>query len=242
MKTRASSWGVHSQPEPRYTPARMLAAHPTRDRQRGNSLLLALIVLSALATIGGLTVVSMQSSLKTATSDRAQSIALYAAESGAAAMMRVLRMDTSFDHDHGWSRFVKRRNEDITPVNTADLPSNGALPGDPNNPFSADQNAWYTVSIYNNRDDKNYDSGDATDQDFDGRVIIRSTGTGPQGSVAIVEWEVQRAPSPHPDPPDVDKQAPPPADPKDPPTLLKAWHAMGPGDQVIVLGWHIVSM
>ena len=217
----------------------MFAAHPTRDRQRGNSLLLALVVLSALATIGGLTVVSMQSSLKTSTSDRAQSIALYAAESGAAAMMQVLRKTTSFDPSHGWSRFVKRRNEDVVPVRTADLPSNGALPNDPgkNNPFSADQNAWYTVSIYNNRDDPNYDSTNATDQDADGRVIIRSTGTGPQGSVAIVEWEVQRtnwtssANPPEPKPPD-----PPP----DPP--WKRWQDVVPSDPLIILGWHIVSL
>src|SRR5437762_1816408 len=69
----------------------MVMERKPRDRQRGNSLVLALIVMSALATLGSLTVVSVQSSLKTSTNDRSQTIALYAAESGAAYAMDFLR-------------------------------------------------------------------------------------------------------------------------------------------------------
>src|SRR6476619_4321283 len=61
-----------------YTTARMTSPRPPRDRQRGNTLLLALIVMSALATLGSLTVVSMQSRIQLSTNDRAQAIAKYA--------------------------------------------------------------------------------------------------------------------------------------------------------------------
>src|SRR4051794_23741878 len=68
-----------------------------RDPERGNSLLLALIVMSALATLGSLTVVSMQSGIQMSTNDRAQTIAMYAAESGAAVAMDFLRKSFSAD-------------------------------------------------------------------------------------------------------------------------------------------------
>lgn len=251
----------------------MFAAHPTRDRQCGNSLLLALVVMSALATLGGLTVVSVQSSLKTSTSERAQSIALYAAESGAAAMMEVLRQ--KFDPVTAWGHFVRQDNADVVAVSTADLPSNGALPGNANNPFSPDQNAWYSVSIYNNREDPhlgkpsgpggpgpggpgpgganppgpgpNPGGPDLGDHDGDGRVIIRSTGTGPQGSVAIVEWDVQRAP--YEDGSQPDRFHPDPADPNKPegPDVATQhnsaqWSSVDPKAPLIILSWHIVSM
>ena len=53
----------------------MTAPRQARDPQRGNSLLLALIVMSSLATLGSLTVVSVQSSLKASTNDRSQTVA-----------------------------------------------------------------------------------------------------------------------------------------------------------------------
>ena len=57
----------------------MIGPRPSRDRQQGNSLLLALIVMSSLAALGSLTVVSVQSSLKSSTNGRSQTIAMYAA-------------------------------------------------------------------------------------------------------------------------------------------------------------------
>lgn len=161
-----------------------------RDSQRGNSLLLALIVMSALAALGSLTVVSTQSSLKTTTNDRAQAIALYAAESGAAVAMDFLHRH--FEHDPvaptkpGWSAYIVANNTNVASVPTTLIASNGQPPGA--NPLSLDQQAWYDIQLYNNRNDPGYATGD----DRDGRLIIRSTGHGPQGSVAILEWEVQR--------------------------------------------------
>jgi Tfp pilus assembly protein PilX len=186
-------WGGHPQAKPRTLRIRMYPPRPTRDLQRGNSLLLALIVMSALATLGSLTVVSMQSSLKTSTNDRAQTIALYAAESGAAVAMAFLR-STFAAPAIGWttwSAYVSSTNSNVTPLDPLNLSSNGALPGTSANLFSIDQNAWYDIRLLNNRDDPSYATGDGTN-DTDGIVIIRSTGHGPQGALAIVEWEIQR--------------------------------------------------
>jgi hypothetical protein len=155
-----------------------------RDSQRGNSLLLALIVMSSLATLGSLTVVSVQSSLKASTNDRSQTVALYAAESGGAFAMDLLRR--TFDPASHWGVYVTLPSNPVVPLTGPALPSSGALPGSPNNPFSVDQNAWFSVEILNNRNDPGYFLG----RDDDEQVIVRSTGHGPQGSVAILEWEI----------------------------------------------------
>ena len=44
----------------------------------------------------------------------------------------------------------------------------------------------YSVQILNNRSDSGY----ATGSDNDKRVVIRSTGYGPNGAVAVIEWEI----------------------------------------------------
>jgi hypothetical protein len=170
----------------------MVTARPPRDCQRGNSMVLALIVMSALATLGSLTVVSVQSSLKASTSDRTQAVAIYAAESGAACAMDFLRQNRKVDSPHYWPQYLDGPEgaPPAVPVPVAPdaaFPSNHALPGERVNPFSSDQNAWFEIHFVNNRDDP---SNSAT-VDADQQVIIRSTGHGPQGSVAIVEWEVK---------------------------------------------------
>lgn len=161
----------------------MTTTRVPRDRQRGNSLLLALIVMSALATLGSLTVVSVQSSLKTSTNERSQAVAMYAAESGAAVAIDFLRTQLAND----WSAYLTVGNAQPRPL--LPFPSNNALPGTQNNPFSADQNAWYAVEVLNNKNDPGFLP--ASNSDTDKQLIIRSTGNGPQGSVAIVEWEVR---------------------------------------------------
>lgn len=192
----------------------MTSPRPRRDPQRGNSLLLALIVMSSLATLGSLTVVSVQSSLKASTNDRSGSIATYAAESGGAIAIEFLR--TSYVEGGGfWSAYTHPKN--VT-IEVPAFPSNGALPGAPGNPFSADQNAWFNVELLNNRTDPDFNGG--TDQD--GQLIIRSTGHGPQGSVAIIEWEIRRFADP--------AIIAPPAAPGDPNSKIP----------LILLGWHIV--
>ena len=165
-----------------YTTARMTSWR--RDHQRGNSLLLALIVMSSLATLGSLTVVSVQSSLKASTNDRAGSIAMYAAESGIALAIEYLR--TNWTGPGTWSPFVA-----APPTLVAlPFPSNNAPPGAADNPFTADQNAWFGVEAYNNR----LDPSIAVPADSDDQIVLRSTGHGPQGSVAIVEIEIRRYP------------------------------------------------
>ena len=145
-------------------------------------MVLALIVMSSLAALGSLTALSVQGSLKTSSNDRFQAVAMYAAESGGALTMSWLR--ANLDLVNGWGAQVRPNNNN--PISPG-FPANGALPGDPNNPFSADQHCWFEVIILNNRSDTGYGTG----QDNDWRVVIRATGHGPQGSTSIIEWEVQ---------------------------------------------------
>lgn len=169
--------------------------------------------MSSLATLGSLTVVSIQSSLKASTNDRSGSIALYAAESGGALAVEFLR-STYVEGGAFWSAYTHPKNLTIT---VPGFPGNGAQPS-AGSPFSADQNAWFQVELLNNRNDPGFNAG--TDQD--GQLIIRSTGHGPQGSVAIIEWEVRRFQNP--------AVVFPPPQPGNPNTTVP----------VIVLGWHIV--
>ena len=199
---------------------------PARDPQRGNSLLLALIVMSSLATLGSLTVVSVQSSLKASTNDRSQAIATYAAESGGAATMDFLR--NNFDPTTAWSAFVAAAG---APRTLTALPSHNKPPGDPANPLSPDLNAFYTVEILNNPTDPNF----AAASDGDAIVIIRATGHGPQGSIAIVEWEVQRVA------PAVVLPTPAPTDPVPPPPPASSWNPPPPATKALhIRSWRLV--
>jgi hypothetical protein len=232
----------------------MLARAP-RDRQRGNSLLLAMIVMSALATLGSLTVVSVQGSLKASTNDRSQAIAMYAAESGAAVAMEFLRR--KYDPGTFWSALVYIENKDnnsiiLPPISSAidGIPSNGAQPGEPENLFSADLNAWYSVTLLNNVDDPAFRAADPATvtlacpagtcpcpgRDCDAQVIIQSTGHGPQGSLAVIEVEVRRfAANPWIlDPPPAPPRPSPFAAPVGPPPIAV------PADRgLIVVGWRV---
>jgi hypothetical protein len=154
-----------------------------------------MIVLSALATLGSLTIVSVQGSFKASTHDRSQTIAMLAAESGAAVAMEYLR--TRHDAATHWSSFVNPDNNPPFVLSNlaGQMPSNGALPLSPNNLFAPDQNASYSVVILNNRADPGLGSVIAPpDKDTDGQIIIQATGRGPQGSLAIVEMEVRFQP------------------------------------------------
>lgn len=173
----------------------MRPPRPRRDPQRGNSLLLALIVMSALATLGSLTVVSMQSSIQMSTTNRAQEIALYAAESGAAVAMDFLRKSFNAGANNistSWGTYCAPNNAPPLVLMSSVIPSSDAPPSDRvNNLFSVDQQAWFHIDVLNNREDPGFATNTGT-CDTDGILILRSTGHGPQGSVAIVEWRVQR--------------------------------------------------
>ncbi|MDB4959437.1 MAG: hypothetical protein JWO36_7006 [Myxococcales bacterium] len=154
-----------------------------RDPQRGNSLILALVVLTALGTLSMLTTFSVRGGIQTTANDRFHAIALYSAESGAAVAMDFLR--TNIDATLGWKAYVSANN--ASPPSPSAIPGNSVASGTSGNPFSNDMLASYKIEIYNNRDDSGY----ATGLDNDKRVIVRSTGYGPDGAVAIIEWEIK---------------------------------------------------
>jgi len=119
-----------------------------RDRERGNSMVLALIVLAALGTLSALTVVSVEGGIATAGNDRFHTIAVYAAESGAAVAMDFLRKNINLAT--GWTSYVSAKN--ASPPQPG-LPGNNQQLGAAGNLFSADVPGWYSVQILNNRSD-----------------------------------------------------------------------------------------
>ena len=161
-----------------------LSTRPARVREQGNSMLLALIVLGALGTLSALTVVSVQGGLATAGNDRYHTIAVYAAESGGAAAMDFLRQN--INQSTGWTAYVSPKN---TSPQQPTFPGNNQAVGAAGNVFTSDTQAAYSVQILNNRNDPGYVAG----TDSDKRVVIRSTGYGPNGAVAVIEWDVSGA-------------------------------------------------
>ncbi len=145
-------------------------------------MVLAMIVLVALATLSGLTVVSVQGGIATTSNERFHTLAVYAAESGGAAAMDYLRANVG-NGGAGWSTYVAA-NGAATPLAAI---GNNVAPGVTGNPLDLDVRSSYTVEVYNNRSDPGYAAGN----DLDNRVVVRSTGHGPNGAVAIIEWDLQ---------------------------------------------------
>ncbi len=147
-------------------------------------MVLAMIVLTALAVLSALTVVSVQGGIATSSNDRFHAIAVYSAESGGAAAMDFLRKNVNLST--GWTAYVSANNANPPQPN---LPGNNAVWGTAGNLFSSDMQGWYSVQILNNRSDSGFVAG----TDADSRVVIRSTGYGPNGAVAVIEWEISAA-------------------------------------------------
>ncbi len=160
----------------------VVTSRKRRNGQRGNSLVLALVVMSALGVLSMLTVASVRTGIRTSGNDRFHAIALYAAESGGAAAIDHLR--GIVDPTTGFTALLQA-NE----LNPVEIVGNNRLPGDPSNPFTEQLGAYYRVEISNNRGD----SGFATGTDTDKRVVIRATGYGPDGATAVIEWDIQAA-------------------------------------------------
>lgn len=146
-------------------------------------MLVSMIALTGLATLGSITVASVQGGVSTASADRFHAIAQYAAESGASAAMSYLRANVT--SSNRFSAMVTPSNQ--APKSPQEISGNNVKPGDFGNVFSADLKAWYRVEIWNNRTDPGYLAG----SDEDAKVLIRATGYGPSGAAAVVEWEVQ---------------------------------------------------
>jgi hypothetical protein len=156
-----------------------------RDRQRGSIVVVAMLALLALVSMGALTALSVQGGLSANSADRFKSIALYAAESGAAAATDYLRKNVNATT--GFAEFVEPNNTD--PQAPTEVYGNGVLPGEEGNLFAETTNAWYEVVILNNPTDSGFAAGD----DDDKRVIIQSTGHGPNGTIARIEVEIAAA-------------------------------------------------
>ena len=140
-------------------------------------MIVMLIVLVALGTIAGLTVISVQGGAAQMSAQRFSAIALYAAESGAAAAMSWVR------DRHEGEKHLSLALSAPTPA----IPGNGARPGEPGNLLSDDQQAWYEVTLLNNPGDPG-----GVGIDTDDIVVIQATGHGPGGALRRVEWAVRR--------------------------------------------------
>jgi hypothetical protein len=137
-----------------------------------------LIVMVALGTIAGLTVISVQGGATQVSVQRFSAMAMYAAESGAATTMDWLRTQHAANHFTDALR------------NAAAIPGNGVQPGVRGNLLSDDQQGWYEVTLRNNLNDPQYPTNPDVDGDDD--VIIQVTGHGPNGAMRRLEWEVRR--------------------------------------------------
>jgi hypothetical protein len=145
---------------------------------------LALVVLAGLAIVGTQTAFSVRGGLATTADERFHTMAMYAAESGAAMAIDYLR--GQLDPVNGWSALVSPAN---VMIQHPAFPANGALPGAAANPFSADQASWFDVEVLNNREDAGFTTG----HDDDARITILSTGHA-AGSVAKIEWTIAGTP------------------------------------------------
>lgn len=157
--------------------------------ERGSTIVVALIVLSALLMAGTITIVKVQRGTRASSQARFQSIALFAAESGIASGMEFLR--TNVHPTTFFSAFVSPENTSVqTPPGIA---GNSIAHLDPGNVFSGDTEMSYEVSVLNNVDDPGFVAGD----DTDAVVTLRSVGKGPGTSLVVLEVSVDAsAPGP----------------------------------------------
>jgi hypothetical protein len=169
-----------------------------KNRERGSVLVVAMVALVALATLGGLTVVTVRSALSGTTHDQFKAVALAAAEAGVSVGIDYARRN--LQPGLLWSELVVPDN--VLPTDDSlllPMPGNGVKPGQSGNIFTLGTNAWYRVEILNNVDDgpsftqfgfTTY-TGYRDGIDTDGRIIIRSTGHGPNNASVRLEVEIQ---------------------------------------------------
>ena len=157
----------------------------TRPRERGAALLLAMIAITALLSLGALTVLTVQAEHQSGGQGRFEQQALYVAESGAYAGIDFLRSNCGTVNL--FSQWVG--------TSPAGIYGNGIQPGNTGNPFGTTNKAlWYEVSVQNNASDPGTSGGACGSNpgpDCDGIVVLRSTGHGADNTVATVEVMVQ---------------------------------------------------
>ena len=154
------------------------------DAERGATLIVALIAIVALLGIGMVTLLSVRSDTVAAGSDRFQTMALYAAESGVAAGMDYLRQNCPTT-SAGFTSFLGTTPTAIT--------GNNVQSGGAGYPFTTGSKTYYQVSIKNNASE----TSETVDADY--TVVLRSVGYGPNSTQVVLEVEVE---SPDCDPSD----------------------------------------
>ncbi|MFH0899914.1 MAG: pilus assembly PilX N-terminal domain-containing protein [Pseudomonadota bacterium] len=163
------------QPEPALTPR----------HQRGSALLITLVTLVALLGVGSAALLATLAEIRSAGRARASQAALYAAESGMATAMELLR--SQCDPTSLFSSLVEPAN--ANPQQPATILGNGIEPGQTGNAFSAATGEWYQVVVLNN----GTDSGLAAGNDTDGILTLRITGFGPGGARTVLEMDVENS-------------------------------------------------
>lgn len=163
----------------------MTSRQPCKYRgrgERGAALIVALLALVALLGIGGITMLAVQSEIRSSGNDRFEQMALYAAESGAAAGMEYLR--TNCNTTTLFSTSVEPNN--VNPQSPAAIIGNSRMPGTAGNPFALGSQIWYQVILLNNREDGGLVAGN----DEDGQIVLRSIGHGPNQTQVTLETVV----------------------------------------------------
>jgi Tfp pilus assembly protein PilX len=153
-------------------------ARPPRRGERGAALIVALISVVALLGIGMVTMLSVRSDTSASGSDRFQQMALYAAESGAAAGIDYLRENCRTDGTF----FTSLLNTSPTGIT-----GNGIAAGQTGNPFTNSPSTWYSVTIRNNTAET------VATTDSDGIIVVRSVGYGPNQTQATIDVEILSA-------------------------------------------------
>ena len=103
-------------------------------KQKGSIIIVAMLAMVALISLGGLSTLAVRGGLASSGHDRFRAVALYAAESGAAAGVDYLRSRVHSDINIGWTDYVNADND--PPFFTEDIPGNGKKPGELGNLFS----------------------------------------------------------------------------------------------------------
>lgn len=153
------------------------------DRQRGAVMIVSMMVIMALLGLASLTVVNVRGSLAASGHERFRTLALYAAETGVSVSTDFLRRN--IDGTIFWTAYVSPDN--TAPTTPTGLAGSGVLPGQTGAVLNNDLNSWYEVVILNNASDAGFVAG----EDRDARVLIRSTGHGPNGTTVVLEVEIR---------------------------------------------------
>lgn len=157
-----------------------------------------MVALVALAGLGGFTALSVQGGVQAQSAARFNSVALYAAESGAASTMEFLR--NNIDPVSNWTAFVHQNNVGAVPEPL--VPGSLVVPDALNKTENLHHDAslpqidqypgWFKVTILNNESDPGFGltASPGVILDTDARLRLRVVGYGPNGASVTLEIDV----------------------------------------------------